>query len=111
MLTTSLTISLAEEIVISEQDTLELMRCLNEIVTPVEKSGKRDIYGHLTYLVRAASLSKAKEGNKDKNAGKLAKRDDSRKADNQIEEVEAALRQLEVVRYSLSQNLARCFMG
>lgn len=102
----------AEEIVISEQDTLELMRCLNEIVTPVEKSGRRDIYGHLTYLVKAASLAQASEqgvGDKEKSS-KKRKASENVKED-EVEQVDAALRQLEVVRYSLTQNLARCFMG
>ena len=79
------------------------MRCLNEIVTPVEKSGKKDIYGHLTYLTRAASMAKS---NNDK-----AKRASKQDKQSEVEQVEAALRQLEVVRYSLTQNLARCFMG
>lgn len=102
-----MTLHPAQEIVISEQDTLELMRCLNEIVTPVEKSGKRDIYGYLTYLTRAASMSSQ---NKDNKNPKLAKKG-TEKQEDEVEQVEAALRQLEVVRYSLTQNLARCFMG
>jgi len=93
----------AQEIVIPEQDTLELMRCLNEIVTPVEKSGKRDIYGYLTYLTCAASMAKT---NNDK-----ARKTSKPEKQSEGEQVEAALRQLEVVRYSLTQNLARCFMG
>lgn len=96
----------AQDIVISEQDTLELMRCLNEIVTPVEKSGKRDIYGHLTYLTRAASISSKGQESKTAKANKGVQ-----KPEDPVEQVEAALRQLEVVRFSLSQNLARCFMG
>ena len=95
------------------------MRCLNEIVQPVEKSGKRDIYGHLTYLVRAASMTKeasSKEEEKKKSTSsstvKAKKNDTVVMGDREeVEQVEAALRQLEVVRYSLSQNLARCFMG
>jgi hypothetical protein len=100
--------STAEEIVISEQDTLELMRCLNVIVTPVEKSGKRDIYGHLTYLSRAAAgLTKEASSTKDKNNSKKEGKKDEIP---ERERIEGALRQLEVVRYSLTQNLARSFM-
>lgn len=102
----------AEEIVISEQDTLELMRCLNEIATPVEKSGKRDIYGHLTYLVKAASLAKASgQGGDDKEKSSKKRKASENVKEDEVEQVDAALRQLEVVRYSLTQNLARCFMG
>lgn len=83
------------------------MRCLNEIVTPIEKSGKRDIYGYLTYLIQSASVSKGGEGK----AGGKAKKTTTKEGQSEVEQVEAALRQLEVVRYSLTQNLARCFMG
>lgn len=103
---------IADEILVSEQDTLELMRCLNEIVTPIEKSGNRDIYGHLTYLTRAVSAAPDGPASTKDSAGAKTKGQQQQQQSTlgQKEKVEAALRQLEVVRYSLTQNIARCFM-
>lgn len=84
-------------ILISEQDTLELMRCLNEIVNPVQKSG-RDLYGYLACLSQLAGAP-TPEAKSDQKAEDLAR-----------QAVQAGLGQLEVVRYALVQNLSRCFM-
>ena len=92
------------ELLVSEQDTFELMRCLSEIVLPVQKSG-RDLYGHLEGLSRIAGI--AEPGGKTGTNGKEAQQADEREKER--EKTQAALRQLEVVRHALAQNLARCF--
>jgi hypothetical protein len=90
------------ELLVSEQDTFELMRCLSEIVLPVQKSG-RDLYGHLEGLSRIAGI--AEPDSKTGTGGKEAQKAEERER----EKTQAALRQLEVVRHALAQNLARCF--
>ena len=81
------------------------MRCLSEIVLPVQKSG-RDLYGHLEGLSRIAGIAEpdSKTGS---GGGKEAQKAEERERER--EKTQAALRQLEVVRHALVQNLARCF--
>lgn len=78
------------------------MRCLSEITVPAQKSG-RDLYGHLASWSRISS-----------NGKNIAKLSDSgnKGSERESEEgrVRAALGQLDVVRYALTQNLSRCFM-
>ena len=94
-------VSKGPELLVSEQDTFELMRCLSEIVMPVQKSG-RDLYGHLEGLSRIAGVA---EIGKTGTGGKEVQKAEERER----EKTQAALRQLEVVRHALAQNLARCF--
>jgi hypothetical protein len=42
----------ADENLIRKSETFELMRCMNEIVSPLDKTDGVDIYGHLTSLAR-----------------------------------------------------------
>lgn len=84
---------------VSEANTLELMRCLQEIVLPVEKTQK-DIYGHLACLSRVSPTAET-----------LAEKQDDQSKDNaERQKVQAGLKQLEVVKYALALNLSRCFM-
>jgi nuclear pore complex protein Nup85 len=91
-------------ILINEQDTLELMRCLSEIVQPVQQTG-RDLYGYLACLSQLAGSNTA---NKAQAGGKKTTTTTAEEQERQS--VQAGLGQLEVVRYALVQNLSRCFM-
>lgn len=78
-------------VVVSEANTFELMRCLDELVIPVQRAG-RDVFGYFDCLVRMQGQGQGGDNNK-KAAVSL----------------EGILGQLDVVRYALVQNLARCF--
>lgn len=86
-------------ILINEQNTLELMRCLGEIVAPVQKTG-RDLYGYLACLSQLAGAAPPKA-----DSGTQVKAEELER-----QKVQAGLGQLEVVRHALVQNLSRCFM-
>lgn len=90
-------------ILINEQDTLELMRCLSEIVQPVQQTGQ-DLYGYL------ACLSKLAGSNTSSQAQAGGKKTTTTADEQERQSVQAGLGQLEVVRYALVQNLSRCFM-
>lgn len=62
-----------------------------------------DLYGHLEGLSRIAGI--AEPDSKTGTGGKEAQKAEERER----EKTQAALRQLEVVRHALAQNLARCF--
>ena len=91
-------------------------------MTPIIKSGNppRDLYGHLECLrrvVASTSSTSTEKGGKDrkedwKNSGreKEKEKDREEREREEMEGVQSALRQLDVVRYALSNNLGRCFM-
>jgi hypothetical protein len=79
------------------------MRCLQEIVLPVEKAQK-DMYGHLACLNRVEAAASTEQAAQAEAAKKSQVDADGR------QDVQAGLKQLEVVRYALALNLSRCFM-
>lgn len=72
------------------------MRCLNEISQPVQTCG-RDLYGHLACLSQLAGVPAPERPS------------GAKPEELERQQVQAALEQLEVVRYALVQNLSRCF--
>ena len=90
------------DVLLSEENTLELMRCLSDITVPVQKSGK-DLYGNLEGLSHIAGNT----------AGETAISNNAHRDGEDGSEKErmgAALRQLDVVRYALAQNLSKCYV-
>lgn len=74
-----------EEMLVTLDETYDLLRCLEEVTAPIEASGGKDVYGHLTSLAKIVGAM----GTKEECTGK-------------------ALKQLEVVRAALARHLARC---
>lgn len=84
MLTAAST-SAGEEILVTLEETYDLLRCLEEITAPIEASGGKDVYGHLASLAKIVGATGTKE-----------------------ECTTKALKQLEVVRAALARHLGRC---
>jgi len=97
-----MTIPTDPDIPVNEENTLEFMRCLSDITLPLQESG-RDLYNNFEGLARIVTPSKK--------TGKQAQTSSAaKKEEEESEKVAAVLRQMDVVRYALSQNLSKCFM-
>lgn len=87
---------------VSEQNTMELMRCLSEIVLPLQESGQ-DLYGHFECMSRIEGGEKTSQQPNTQGSNRNTE-------ESEREMVAGVLRQMDVVRYALTQNLSRCFL-
>ncbi|KAM0786288.1 hypothetical protein ACM66B_001767 [Microbotryomycetes sp. NB124-2] len=86
------------EPVVTMDETYELLRCLEDVTGPIQASGGVDVYGNLDCVARLISGG-GQAGRV--NEGQEVKEDES-------EKTRRALKQLDVLRFALAKNLARC---